>query len=653
MFGNSPLLSAGRGGGVSEMFANPFLDMAAAHSPNSFRNVLYWAEFIYSRFGTYAMAMERIISYFITDVELDNASEDEGGKWKDFLLKPLDIKTTIQSLLRDRMTYGNAFASLIVPFKRFLGCPRCGNFWTLKEVYNNPVFKFNFSASCEFVATCPGCRHGYRGKMNVLDEEDDNETRIKIKRWSPHQIEIVHNAYTDDCQYIWRIPEEDKRRVRDGKLFDLERTPKGVLEAIRDNKVYKFHDGSLFHMKEPYLAGHLNRGWGMPRILLNFGQIYYVQVLRRANEAIAQDYVIPFRILTPAARSGSGKEGGALTDPLHMFDGLDFRSQVVSMVRRRRRDPAGFNVLPFPVQYQMLGAEANQLAPRDLLDQGMETLLNDVGTPVELYKGSLQLQTAPVALRLFESTWHHLVHDANAFLSWVVEQVSQVLSWEKVQASLKRVTLADDVQEQINALQLYMSQQLSGTTALKYLGHDWKSEQKRIAEEARMQAEIQARVQEEMEQAGFAQQIAKGMPPGGPGGAPPGGPGAMPMGGPGGAPAAAGMSGGAPPGTAQQSTAGAMQAGVPMAGPVSNYLQSLGPQVPQTPQDMQAAAQQMAQELLGLPESQKDSELRKLSQANPVLHSLVRGEMDRIRRQTRSQAGNAAMAQMQQGGMPV
>jgi hypothetical protein len=47
----------------------------------------------------------------------------------------------------------------------------------------------------------------------------------------------------------------------------------------------------------------------------------------------------------------------------------------------------------------------------------METLLNDAGTPIELYNGSLQLQTAPVALRLFEATWHHLVHDANAFLA--------------------------------------------------------------------------------------------------------------------------------------------------------------------------------------------------------------------------------------------
>ncbi len=98
-----------------------------------------------------------------------------------------------------------------------------------------------------------------------------------------------------------------------------------------------------------------------------------------------------------------------------------------------------------PVSFQMFGADANQLAPRDLLDQGMEQPLNDAGTPVELYNGSLQLQTAPVALRLFESTWHHLVHDANDLLAWAVEQIARLLSWETVDARLKRVTIADNL----------------------------------------------------------------------------------------------------------------------------------------------------------------------------------------------------------------
>ncbi len=82
----------------------------------------------------------------------------------------------------------------------------------------------------------------------------------------------------------------------------------------------------------------------------------------------------------------------------------------------RRRDPARWNVLPFPLQYQALGGDAQQLAPRDLLEQGMETLLNASGAAVELYRGSLQLQTAPVALRLFEADHGGLVRDYNAFL---------------------------------------------------------------------------------------------------------------------------------------------------------------------------------------------------------------------------------------------
>jgi hypothetical protein len=67
--------------------------------------------------------------------------------------------------------------------------------------------------------------------------------------------------------------------------------------------------------------------------------------------------------------------------------------------------------------------------------------------------------------------------------------------------------------------------------------------------------------------------------------------------------------------------------------------------MPQTPEDMLSQAQQLAQQLLGLPESQKDSELRALKQKNEVLHSLVRAQMDNIRSQARSQGGAMLMSQ--------
>ena len=618
------------GFGSGEQFPDPFTDVSSMAVPGTMRNALYWCEYIYSVFGSYRMAMERVISYFLTDVEILDASEDEEEKWTEFMNNTVDVLTVTQNMLRDRMCYGNSFCSVIVPFRRFLGCKKCGAHFPLKEVFSTPVFQFQWTMP-EFHATCPICKN--RGAWRIDDKPDDEEKKIKVKRWSPHEIELLHDPYTDDVSYIWRIPEDYKKQVKQGNLFHLERVAEGVLQAIHKNQVFRFNDDAIYHMKEPTLAGITNRGWGIPRIISNFRQIYYVQVLRRFNEAIALDYVIPFRLITPGTRQGSGAGGGMSIDPLMMYNGGDFRGQVQQMIRRRRRDPASWQILPFPVNYQLLGGEAAQLAPRELMDQGMEQLLNDAGTPVELYKGSLQLQTAPVALRLFESTWHHLCHDTNAMLMWLVRQAGQIMSWEAVEARLKRVTIADDIQKQTNALQLMMSQMLSGKSGLAAIGYDWDAEQKRLSEESRMQAENQARTQEEMEQAGAAQQIAKGQPAAPPGG---GGGGAAPPGG--GAP---------PPGGGDPAAAAA---GTAMAGPVSNYIASTGPNVPQTPEDMMAAAQQIAQELLGMPEGQKDSELRKLKQANPVLHSLVRSNLDQIRRDTKSQAGNAAMGQMQQGG---
>lgn len=623
--------------GGGQGYPDPFRDLASLSIPENMRSALHWSEYIYSMFGTYRMASHRITSYFVTDVEFEGLSQDEQEKWDAFYKDTFDIKAVLKSMLDNRECYGNSFASIIRPFMRFLACPQCHYMAPLREIHSNPVFNFNYlggDPDTSFHATCPGCKigKGYRGPWKLKDEDVDNERQLKIKIWNPHEMELLHDAYSTDCQYLWRIPEDYKRQVRTagdgrGNLFHLERAPKGVLKAVHLNQMYRFDPDTIFHMKEPTLAGIQNRGWGIPRIISNFRQIWYVQVLRRYNEAIALDYVIPFRVITPAPATGK-TGGGTSIDPMQMYNGGDFRNQVKQMIARRRRDPAGLQTLPFPVNFQMFGADANQLAPRELLDQGQETLLNDIGTPVELFNGSLQLQAAPVALRLLESTFHHLVHDANYFLAWATKQVGQILGWEtKFRTQLKRVTVADNLEKQMMAAQMMMSQQLSGTTVLGDMGYNQRKEQRLIAEEARFSAELQTRTQEEMQQEGFAQQMAKGQggDPAQQGG---GGAGGQPQGGGGGQP--------------QQGAMGAQQ------GPVTMYLQSAGPNTPQTPQDMQQVADSLATDLLGLPESTKNSELRKLKQYNPTLHSIVLQSLKSQRDATKSQAGNAAVAQMQQ-----
>lgn len=623
---SSPYFRNGAGGATGqEGFADPFNDYATTQMPTTMKSALWWSEYIWTVMGTYRMAMERIVSYFVTDVEIGgDASDEEKKKYKEYLHDQLDALGFLNLMMRDRLCYGNSFASVIVPFRRYLQCPKTGDLYPLKVVYYN--FDFNFNDKFEFIATCP--KTGWRGAWQVVDKPREESDHLIMKRWSPHEIELLHDPYTDEVAYLWRIPEHYKRLVREGNLYHLERASRQVLEAIRTDRLFRFNRDSIFHMKEPTLAGIRNMGWGLPRSLINYRQIWYCQVLRRYNEAIALDYVIPFRLITPEARSGGSVGGIATQDPMSIYAAGDFRSQVKRMLNKRRRDPASWQMLPFPVNYQMLGGDASQLAPTELIGQGMETLLNESGTPVEFYQGSLSVQAAPVALRLFESTHRQLVSDANRFLQWMTDSVSRIMSWELVDTSLKRVTVADDMAKQTAALQLMMGQQVSGTTGLAAIGYDWESEQKRLADEARIQQEMQARQQEEMEQQGFAAQVAQGVNPMAQGGDP-------------------AAQGGDP-------TAQGGQTGPDMAAaggtPVSSYIQTMGPNVPVTPNDLQAAASQLAQELLGLPEGVKDSELRKLKQYNPTLHAIVREQMDDMRNQARMQGG--AML-MQQGGQPM
>jgi hypothetical protein len=624
----------------SESFPSPFLDMASMAMPDGNKNALEWCEHIFMANETLRMALERIIAYFLTDIQIGALSpskplgDDEKEKWHSFLHDKLRILLQVAAMDRDLMCYGNSFISVMVPFRKMLTCSRCKEVtMTLKEIYENPQFRFKF-AQTEFHAKCPKC--SYEGSWICNDMPDNTPDRITLKRWPVHEIQLLHNEITDEVQYFWDIPDTYKKELQNNKppLFHLERTSQGMLKAIKHNKLFKFAPGTIYHMKEPALCGLRNRGWGVSRLITSFRQVWYVQVLRRYNEAIALDYVIPFRLITPTDKGGQTAHS---RDMLLSANAGDFMSQVRTMVRKRRQNPAAWFTLPFPVQYQMLGADATQLAPTELLNQGFETLLNGLGTPVEMYKGTLQLQTAPVSMRLFEATWYHLVYNNNDFLRWLVERLARILMWEGVSAKHVRVQHADDMQRHMALLQLMMGGVVSQSTGLRALGLEYVDELRAMAEEARQQQQQQQEMQEEMDTMAFGQQMAQGAQMG----TPPGPPGAQAAGG-----AAGGQNGGAAP----PAGGGAVDpaTGMPVPGPVTSMVQNN--YMPQTPDEMLAQAQSLAQQLLGMPESAKDSELRMLKQKNEVLHSLVRSQLDKMRGQARSQGGAMLMSQQFGGG---
>lgn len=549
--------------------------------------------------------------------------------------EPVTHSFVLSSGLVTHNCYGNSFISVFPKFRRYLVCPtdNCGLMMPIKEVYENREFNFSWK-NFEFNATCPRCKKRSNWKREDLRIED--KENIRIKRWSPHEIDIVWDLLTEDVSYVWKIPEHYRRSIREGKLHYLERVNWEVVECVKQNKHLIFEPDEIFHMRDQTLAGVQNRGWGISRVLVNFRQAWYVQLLHRYNESIAMDYVIPFRLITPApGNPGTG------SDPLLNQNLGGFMGKVRSMLAYRRRDPAAWHTLPFPVQYQVLGGEARQLAPQDLIAQAQENLLSSIGIPTELYRGTLQLQSAPASLRMFEASMSSIPRNLNRVLRYIVRKISQILVWEAVNVKLARVTHADDLQRQQTKLQLMMGGQVSPSTGLRSVGLDYREEVRRSLDDQRFAAETQAELEADLQQRGQLSSMipqpgsaaASSMMGGGVPGFPPGAAGVAP----GMAPGAAAGGGGMP------SDAG----GSPLMGAYQDVLAQYvpPPNIPITPEDLQNRAQALAQQIMGMPESEKDSTLIRLSKQSPTLHAVVSRIIRDWRRQAQRQGGAMLLSQ--------
>jgi len=635
-----------RGAQNVEPFPDPFCDYASTAMPSSLQNAHRWCEYIMLANGVYRSAIDRVIAYFITEIEIEGTDREGKEKYLDYLNNTLGIFHILQQVALDYVTYGNFFASVVLPFRRNLSCPKCGFEAPLRRIHDNPKFSYSWNNS-EFHASCPFCQ--YSGKWTHIDRRSHEEDDIVVKRWSPHEMELIWDPYTDQVGHIWRIPQHYKSYINKGTLFHLERAPWEIIQAVKNGTHIEFNSDVIYHGKEDTLAGVLNKGWGVSRILTNFRQAWYLQVLHRYNEAIGLDYIIPFRVITPEPRPGGAGGGGEATDPLFTADLGGFSGQVNSMLRKRRQDPTMWFTLPFPLRYQSLGAEASQMAPHELMTNALDTLLSAVGIPVQFYKGDLTVQAAPAALRLMESHWSHLTHVLNNFLQWLCNKISIALSWDDVIVKLAKPSHADDLNRQLAKLQLMMGQQISQTTGLKSVGLKFEDEQTKMLDEQKYVAEESQKAQEEVEASGLGDQMAGGaaggMPPGGDpaamGGMPgPGAGGQVPPAQPGAAGAAA-----APPAGGGDPLAGAMQ---PMD-PVQAVLAQIpmGSEMGMTPQDLETIAQTVAQSIYGMQGGQRASALRQLKQKNPTVHSLVKSLLEDM--DSQSEARGREMGQQEAG----
>jgi hypothetical protein len=475
------------GGGAGQQ-PSPWFTVANQFVPRNLHDVIRWARYITIQSPTTSEVIRKLATYPITDFLID--TEQEGLKTRyEEVLKSFKLKELLQDAGFEFFTIGNVFMSIYFPIHRELVCPSC------KAVYNVKKAPWATFKQWNFHGKCPNDKCSHQGIFTRLDSKSLAVEDMNLIKWTPEHIAVSHNPITGESEYYYRIPNNIKLKIQKGDRLFVDSTPWSLIEAVRFNQDFKFDKGSLFHLKNISSGGTVE-GISVPPLLSLFSLVFYQATLRKANEAIATDYLNPMRVVFPQAQTAN-------SDPVVSMSLRNFRTNMEDALRRHKVDKNQFVIAPTPVGYTPIGGEGKNLLVAAEIDQAEESILLSLGVSKDLLSGTTNWTSSSVGLRMMENLLTSYIGRLQDMIDWITSRVAAYLTMESVKVSLIPFKLLDDEILKQLLLQLAQLGKASDKTLFEELGLDWSEEQEHIKNEATIRAKMAVETEYEVGEAQF------------------------------------------------------------------------------------------------------------------------------------------------------
>lgn len=394
--------SMGQGGGVSRFdsfhgrtpggqfhgslrYPSPFFDIGHTFLPSTFDQLFKWCRYYFLVNPLINAVTYKMAEYPITPLIFEVEDVDTRKKWEGISENMLRLRAFQIEVGLDYFCYGNAFITLHFPFIKYLICTNCKH----EVVVDKAAYKFR---NLKFYLACDKCDTTSEAKVH--DHYIKDLKGIKLIRWNPEYVRPEHNELTGHTDFFLQVPQVIKNDILLGKRHIVETIPHIYIEALQQSKSLRFTDDSVFHLKRPTIA-QKDMGWGMPLILPVLKDTYYLQILRKAQEAIAQQHIVPLRILFPQA-------AGASSDPYSTTDLGMWRKRIEAEIAKWRADANYIPILPLPIGNETIGGEGKALMLHQEMRAWSEQIVAGMHVPIEFVFGGLQYCQAPDTL-LFTS----------------------------------------------------------------------------------------------------------------------------------------------------------------------------------------------------------------------------------------------------------
>lgn len=448
-------------------YANPFFDMSQQYMPPTIKELFRWCTFYYYNSPLIGSTITKISRYPITDLIIEDQYDSVKNLWSKIFNDELKIKERMLEINLDYHVYGNAFVSLSFPFTRFLICKKCK--------LRTPIEQANWSFNTSAFAFTKKCTCGHHGDSEVNDVPYKDRKKVRVVRWNPENMQIKFNEYTGKTTYMYSIPYKLKNAIMRGDKDMITEIPMIVIDAMRQRRMIRLNPENFRHIKRPTLAEQ-DQGWGKPLIIHVLKDMYYFYTLRRAQEAIALEHIVPFDIIYPMPN--------AQQDPYIHTDLGNWKTKIEDLIKKHRKDPNFKGVIPIPVGFGRLGGDGKAMMLTPELNYLTQTIVGGMGIPQEFLFGGLNWTGSSISLRTLENDFIQNRSQMLDVILWIKDKFRvycQLPDVKRIRFSDFR--MADDIQRNQQLIGLNAQMKVSDQTLLTELGYDYEQEVQKMVEE--------------------------------------------------------------------------------------------------------------------------------------------------------------------------
>lgn len=448
-------------------YPSPFFDVARLYMPNNIKEMLKWCKFYFYTHPVVSRVITTLAEYPITDFVIDIPDKDLKAKYLD-IFRVIKMRAFLVKFALDYFVYGNCFASIHFPFARFLGCKLCGQKVNIKDMQYK-IYNYTPRGICK---KC--CRET---EFDIDDMRLDNIDGIRLRTWNPLNIEIEYNEISGEKYYYLQVSGRVRNGIMTGSPIYWESTPMWVIQAIKETKVAKFADGKIFHFARQSVTDEIDE-WGKSSILPVLREIFHFYTLRKAQESIAIDRIIPLRFLYPETQAGN-------IEPLYTKMNLgEWKGRIEEEMKKWKNDPLYISVMPFPIGIGNIGGEAKALMVFPEMEATSDMIENGLGMPTGFMRGQITYSGGNVVLRMLENSFITDRDQREEFLQWATNEISSYLKMEKATVKMKEFKMAEDTEKKSMLNNLNAAGKVSDDTLLSEFDLSAKKEMEKVVQES-------------------------------------------------------------------------------------------------------------------------------------------------------------------------